>query len=59
MYKYKAEKLQNKKCLSCKFCEYYYDYSNYMCSIKGCYNNSKYKSFTLESFIKEIKDSNI
>ena len=55
MYKYKVENIQNKKCLSCKFYEYYYEYKKYMCSIKGCYNNSKYKEFILRDFIKEIK----
>ena len=47
------EKIQNKKCYLCKFCLYFKDYSAYRCSIKGCYQNSKYKMLNLSEWIKE------
>ncbi len=37
--------LQNHKCFGCKFCLWYSDHHSYYCSIKGCWENSKYVEY--------------
>ena len=49
MYKQKPEELQNRKCLECKFCVWDDERCEYVCDIKGCYENSKFVEFKLEA----------
>lgn len=35
----------SKCCDSCDFFKWYEDYKEYFCSIKGCWNHSKWKQF--------------
>ena len=39
MYRTNPDELQNEKCLSCRFCVWSYDRKDYVCDIKGCFEN--------------------
>lgn len=43
-------------CLSCKFFLYIKEKENYECTIKGCYNYSKFKEFDLVEWIREGRE---
>ena len=45
MYKTNPEGLWNNKCFSCMFCVWNAERQQYVCDIKGCYENSKYVMF--------------
>lgn len=45
--KFITEELQNQKCLGCKFCLWDYDRQEYVCIIRGCYENSKYVEYRM------------
>ena len=49
-----SEPLQNRKCLGCKFCLYDYDCQGYKCTIRGCYENSKYVEYAPDFNNKRI-----
>lgn len=41
------------KCIGCKFWLYFEDENKERCSIKGCWDNSKYVPYTLEENISK------
>ena len=47
MYKQNPEEIQNRKCLECKFCVWNEERHEYVCDIKGCYENNKFVEFKL------------
>lgn len=42
------------KCPACKFYLWFEDRHEYRCSIKGCWEGSKFKEFTIETWMEEI-----
>lgn len=42
------------KCPACKFYLWYEDRHEYRCSIKGCWEGSKFKAFTIENWMEEL-----
>lgn len=56
MYKNKdVDKIKNDICLACEFCVWEEERRRYVCDIKGCYNNSKFKVYT-PAWLKKGKD---
>lgn len=41
----KKEPIQNKRCMSCRFCSWYEEYKNYYCDIRGCNENSLFVEY--------------
>jgi len=44
------ENIQNEKCDSCMFCVWNSERKQYVCDVKGCYENSKYIEFSWDKF---------
>lgn len=49
------EPLQNDVCVGCKFCLWFDEEQSELCSIRGCFNNSKYKEFNFDEMMKEVR----
>ena len=54
MFKMNVNDIQNNKCFECKFCVWDEERRKYVCDIKGCYENSTFIKFELNSCKKSI-----
>ena len=50
------ENIQNEKCDSCMFCVWNSERKQYVCDVKGCYENSKYIEFSWDKFKGQLEE---
>lgn len=51
-----AEPIQNDKCCECKFEGWDAERGEDVCSIKGCWHNSKFVPFSFDKWVEEVEE---